>query len=143
MKKREILELWYEEVWQNGNLDVIDQLFENVSAAQGFLHDSNVTRQEIEELVTASKMLLNNIRPEIIHTVEDENWLAALVTVHGNRPDNGAPVEFSSHVMIRFNNGKIAEKHNLLDFFSLFEQLDQLPEDALAVCVTGQRLDFT
>ncbi len=44
--------------------------------------------------------------------------------------------------MARFKGGKMVEAYNQFDFISLFEQLGQLPQDTLPICMTGQQLDW-
>lgn len=141
MNKLETLELWYREIWQNGNLAVIDEVFAPGKIASLPLPGDMATREEFAEFLAAAQMLLTDITPVITQSVEQGDRLAAVVTVHAKRADNGQPVLAASHIMARFENGKIVEKHTLLDLMSLFEQLGQLPQDSVAICMTGQCLD--
>lgn len=142
MKKKEILERWYREVWQNGNLDIIDEVFAPDNDAKLALLGVTTTRADIAEFVSTALMLLSDIKPTIIQSVEQGDWLAARIRVNANRADTGEPIEVFSHITARFKDDRIVEKQTLMDFFSLFEQLGQLPPEALAVCLTGQRLDW-
>ena len=140
MTKIEILQSWYDEVWSKGNLDVIDHLLVPNITANGVLTSIGLTREEFRDLVVAVRGLLQSINVTLKQTVEQGDWLAALTEIQAKRDDNGEPVSISSQVMVRFEGNRLAETHYQFDFFTMFEQLGQLPTDSLPICLTGQRL---
>ncbi len=71
---------------------------------------------------------------------EGDNRLWALVTVRANCARTMAPVRFSGQVMMRVEGGKITEAFNHFDFLTFFEQLDLLPANTFALCLSGDNL---
>ncbi|MEX0365716.1 MAG: ester cyclase [Ruegeria sp.] len=142
MTKSEVLKEWYAQVWEQGNTDVIGQYFDPDTMAEGLIPEMQVGPDDFRDLVTAFRYILGDIRVELPKIIEDGDWLSAILHVHTSRADNGAPIEVSGQVMARFRDGKMVEAYNQFDFISFFEQLGQLPQDTLPVCMTGQRLDW-
>lgn len=142
MKKSDILQLWYDEVWSKGNLKAIDEILGEDVVAQGIIPALGVTRDDFSNLVIAIRNLLGPIKVELKQTVEQGDWLAARYVVDTVSDDGGKTVHVSGQVMARFSQGQIVESFYQFDFFSLFQQLGQLPPDSLPVCLTSQRLDW-
>ncbi|MEX0319734.1 MAG: ester cyclase [Ruegeria sp.] len=142
MTKIEVLKEWYAQVWEQGNTEAIDQYFDPDTMAEGLIPEMQVGPDDFRDLVTAFRFILGEIRVELPKIIEDGDWLSAILHVHTSRADNGAPIEVSGQVMARFRDGKMVEAYNQFDFISFFEQLGQLPQDTLPVCMTGQRLNW-
>jgi hypothetical protein len=43
-------------------------------------------------------------------------------------------------VFARFDREKMIETYNCVDFVSLFERLDLLPENTVAMCLSGMKI---
>lgn len=140
MTKTEILQRWYDEVWSKGNLDAISEMLGEDIVANGIIPALGITRGEFGDLIEAVRSLLGPIKVELAQTVEQGDWLAARYMIDSEALETGEPVHVSGQVMARFKDGRIAESHYQFDFFSMFEQLGQLPPDSLPVCLTGQKM---
>ena len=140
MTKSELLKEWYDRVWVHGDLEAIDQFFDPDTMAEGIIPEMQVGVDDFRDLVTAFRYHVGDIDVKLPKTVENGDWVAAMLHVHTSRADNGAPIEVTGQVMARFKNDKVVEAYNQFDFISLFEQLGQLPEDTLPICMTGQQL---
>ncbi|WP_372574480.1 ester cyclase [Ruegeria jejuensis] len=142
MTKSDILKQWYDRVWVQGDLDAIDQFFAPETAAEGIIPEMQVGADDFRDLVTAFRFHVGDIRVDMPKTIENGDWVAAILHVNTSRADNGAPIEVTGQVMARFKDDKVVEAYNQFDFVSLFEQLGQFPADTLPVCMTGQQLDW-
>lgn len=140
MTNKDILQRWYDEIWGKGNLDVIEELLCPDTLANGIFTAFSIRAEEFGELIQAGRTLLSDITTEIALCIEQDNRLAARLVFRAERADTGEPITFTSQVMVEFRDGKIVQMLNQLDYFTLFEQLGQIPREALAVCLTGQRL---
>ena len=140
MTKSELLKEWYDRVWVHGDLEAIDQFFDPDTMAEGIIPEMQVGVDDFRDLVTAFRYHVGDIDVKLPKTVENGDWVAAMLHVHTSRADNGAPIEVTGQVMARFKDDKVVEAYNQFDFISLFEQLGQLPEDTLPICMTGQQL---
>ena len=142
MKKSQLLKEWYDQVWVHGDLDAIDKFFDPSAMAEGIIPEMQVGPDDFRELVMAFHHHVGEIKVTLPKTIEDDEWVSAILHVHTSRADNGAPIEVTGQVMARFSGDKLVEAYNQFDFISLFEQLGQLPEDSLPICMTGQKLEW-
>ncbi|KIC21249.1 ester cyclase [Leisingera sp. ANG-Vp] len=138
--KAEVLQRWYDQGWTRGDLSALDDYFLPGSTATGAVPSLQLSRSDFEAFVTALRSRLERIRIEITQVVEQGDWLAARTRFQSICIATGKPVVTTGHVMIRFEDGKMAETFSQFDYVSLFEQLDQLPPDTVAACLTGQGL---
>jgi steroid delta-isomerase-like uncharacterized protein len=135
-----LIRRWFDEVWNRGREEAIDELFDEEGVAHGLADETG------EPLRGASgfKPFFRRFReafPEIEVVVEDTvsegDRVAARCTVRGQHrgdtlgikaTDN--PVEFDGICIVRIREGKIVEAWNNFDFMSMFQQLGALRLDA-------------
>jgi ketosteroid isomerase-like protein len=142
MRKTELLQRWYDEVWSNGNLDMIDELFSPDTVAKGLLPEMAMGPGDFRELVHAIHELVEDITVQLPITVEQDDWLSAVAVAQAKRSDTGVPIQATGHVIARFEGDRMVETYNQFDFMSFFEQLGQMPAGTLPACMIGQRLDW-
>ncbi|WIY24184.1 ester cyclase [Parasedimentitalea psychrophila] len=142
MTKTEFLQYWFDEVWSNGNLSVVDQMYGAESSSTGAILIAPFRREDICELVTAIRELLSDIRVTFSHQMEQEDWLAVRAVIDAERADNGAKIQMTGQMFIRFEGQIIAESHSHFNYISLFEQLGQIPPDAIPILLTGQAMKW-
>ena len=125
---------WFEEVWNKGREEAIDEMF----AADGLAH--GLEGDEPIRGAAAFKPFFRKFReafPEIKVTVEDAiaegDKVAARCSVRGrHRGDTlgfaatQQPVEFTGMTIVRISQGKIVEAWNNFDFMKMFQQLGAL-----------------
>jgi steroid delta-isomerase-like uncharacterized protein len=133
---------WFEEVWNNGREDAIDEMMDEGCVANGLADESGRAPRGPAEF----KPFFRKFRgayPEINVVVEDVisegNKVAARCTVRGHHrgdtlgfPATQQPVEFTGMTILRVRDGKIVEAWNNFDFMSMFQQLGALRLDAPA-----------
>ncbi len=131
---------WFEEVWNKGRAEVIDELFLPEGVAQGL----NQQPSEMMQGPTAFRPFHRAFRgafPDIHVTVEDAvaegDKVVVRCTVRGTHTGEElgiAPtrkrVEFTGMCMLRFKGGKIAEDWNNFDSLTLYNQIGVLPSPA-------------
>lgn len=140
MQKAEILNNWYQRVWEQGDQDAIDEMFRPDTKAAGLLPDMRLGPDDFKELVSMVQALVEEIRCQVIKAVEDGNWLAALVQINTTNSITGETASVSGQVMVRFEGDIMVEAYNSFDFLSFFEQMHLLPEQVLPICLSGQRV---
>lgn len=138
--KADLLIEWYRVVWEQGNLDGISQFFSDAGAATGLVPDLAITSEEFRELVPVMHSVLGPLHVELVHAIEQGEWLAAILMITTSRADTGAPVKVVTHVMVRFDGNLMVEAYNILDFLSFFEQMGQVPPNAVALMLSGAEL---
>jgi predicted ester cyclase len=129
-----LLEHWFEEVWNKGREDAIDELSTPDVIAHGLTHPDGTEvkgRAEFKEFYRAFKSAFTNIHIEVEDTVtEGDKTLArclvtAMHTGEGiGKAATGKDVRFTGMCLIRVKDGKMAEAWNNFDFMAMFQQLE-------------------
>jgi hypothetical protein len=140
MSKAELLERWYTRVYIDGDIDAVDDLFTETVQARGLLDDMQVGREDIHVFAMALVNLVDAPKLRLVKTVESGDWVAALIEAEGKRVRDGAPLRVMGQLMARFEGDRVSEAYNSFDFMALFQQLGLLPEDALVLGMTGQKI---
>jgi ketosteroid isomerase-like protein len=135
-----VIQRWFDEVWCKGNLKAVSQFLTPETEISGAVSALAEPETEYAEVVAAVRNLLGPIKVTITHAMETEDWVSARLIASTSNPEDGTPFEMSGQVMARIENGKFAEMHSNMDYFHMFEMLGQLPPDAMAICMTGERL---
>ncbi|MBN2906002.1 MAG: nuclear transport factor 2 family protein [Rhodobacteraceae bacterium] len=140
MTKAKRLEDWYRRVYLEGDLDAVETLFTDRTRAEGLIKDMQVGPEDIRVFVMALMYMVEAPNFRIVHAVETEDWLAALIETTAVRIDTGDPIRVTGQLMARFQGDCIAEAYNSFDFLSFFQQMGLLPEHALEIGMSGQKL---
>lgn len=127
---------WFEEVWNQGREETIDELF-GASAVGYGLGDTDVTTRGPAEF----KIFANNLRgalPDIHMKIEDciaeGDKVTVRLTVDGTHkgaqlgvPPTGRRIRIAGIVVVRIANGQIVEGWNSWDQLGLLRQIGALP----------------
>ena len=143
MDKSDILRAWYDEVWIEGKLDAIDTFFRPDTQAAGVVQGMELGADDFRDLVTAMRHRVEDLEVDIPKTIEQDDWLAALLSVRATDRASGAPIKVFGQVFAKFQDGKMIETYNQFDYVALFEQLGQFPANTVPACMTGQTVDFS
>ncbi|WP_299686424.1 nuclear transport factor 2 family protein [uncultured Tateyamaria sp.] len=138
--KPEILQAWLDRIWTAGEMDAIPEFFSPDATATGILPDMALSATDMPELVQLMRAQLGPIDVRLAKVMDQGDWIAALVEVRSHVIDTGDPVHVFGQIMAQFEGRKMVEVYHSFDFLSYFEQLGQLPPNALALCLTGTRL---
>ncbi|WP_264213374.1 nuclear transport factor 2 family protein [Leisingera thetidis] len=135
-----LLHYWFEEVWCKGNLAAVAEVMTADTLITGAVSALAEPECDYGEVVAALRNLLGPITVTFTHAMETRDWVSVRLLASTSDPRNGTPFEISGQVMARVAEGRISELHSNMDYFRMFEQLGQLPPEALAICMTGERL---
>lgn len=145
MTKKEVIELWFQLVWTEEKEHVIHEMFvpeKDSFGAKGLNKRDGLTPDEFVEFHRYLLKLVKNVEITVDRAVEDGDWIFAECTFRAeNRlSGNSEPISMGGCVVLREKDGKLIEGTNYFDFFKLFEELDLLPENTLANCLTGKKI---
>lgn len=136
MADNTLLHRWFEEVWNKGREEAIDEMLAEDIIAHGLLDEEGNTIVGIAKF----KPFFRKFReafPDIHVTVEDTvsegNKITGLCRVRathsgqgiGVRPTN-KQIDFTGIAIIKIEDGKIIEAWNQFDFMSMYQQLGAL-----------------
>ena len=124
---------WFEEVWNRGNRQAIDELL----AEDGVIHGLNDASGKPVQGIEAFREFHNQFRgafPDITVTLEDViaegDKVVARCSVRGRHTGEhlgfsatNSPVEFEGVAITRIKDGKIVEAWNHFDFMEMNRQL--------------------
>ena len=139
-EKLDLLQSFYDRVWVAGAVEEAETFFDGTAEASGLMPDLAIGAQEFHEFVGAllEQLVVNRVTME--KAVEEGDWISVMATYSATVQMTGHEITGSGMLMARICDGKIVEAFNCLDFLGLFEKLGLVPENALALCMTGQRL---
>jgi len=140
ISKVALLEEWFQRVWVEADLDSIEEFFSEDATANGLLPEMRLGPQDYRDFVPLVLALVEDLQVELVNNTENEEWLQSLYKVTARSTANSAPVVVLGQLSVRVKDGKFVEAYNCFDFMGLFEQLGQLPEQSLAICLTGGTL---
>jgi steroid delta-isomerase-like uncharacterized protein len=130
---KQLVRRWFEEVWNKGRVEAVDEMLGADAVVHGLSDDS-----ETPLLGAAGfKPFHERFReafPDITVTVDDliaeGDKVAARCSVQGKHQGRSlgfdatqAPVEFTGMVIVRIDNGKIVEAWNNFDFMTMYKQV--------------------
>jgi steroid delta-isomerase-like uncharacterized protein len=135
-ENKALIRRWFDEVWNKGRAEAIDEMFADGAVAHGLAEASG---QELRG-PTGFKPFFQNFRnafPDIQVIVEDTvaegDKVAARCTVRGRHQGDtlgfaatAKPTEFTGMCIVRVKNGQIVEAWNNFDFMAMFQQLGAL-----------------
>lgn len=134
------LQGWYDEVWTNGNLGAISRFLAPNARTRGIMGDMPFAAEDMADLVIMIRQQLGPIKVTLPVTVQQDDWLSALVEVKSHAVQSGDPVHIFGQIIARFDDEKMVEIYSGVDSLMLFEHLGLLPENAMAVMLSGTRL---
>lgn len=127
---------WFEEVWNRGREEAIDELFAEEGVAHGLTDGTGAALRGpvgFKPFFHRFREAFPEVGVVVEETVSEGDRVAARCTVRGrHRGDSlgfkatDSPVEFTGICIVRIRDGKIVEAWNNFDFMSMFQQLGAL-----------------
>jgi predicted ester cyclase len=127
---------WFEEVWNNGRADLIDEMSAPDTSATGLGHSTAPGGRDM------FKAFYNNMRgtfPDLHVYIDDViaegDLVAVRLTAEGTHtgdalaPATGRKARFAALVMARVVNNRIVEAWNAIDQLGILHQIGVLPDD--------------
>lgn len=128
---------WFEEVWNQGREDVIDELYASDGKAWG-VGDAFL---EGPESFKQMHRLFHETLGDIQCVVDDVMAAGDRAAMRGHftmtHKATGKTITLQGGCFIRVRNGQISEAWNTWDFLSLITQIGALEEDALVRALHG------
>ncbi|MDO6725346.1 MAG: ester cyclase [Cognatishimia sp.] len=139
-KEQDLLIEWFQRVWNEYDLDAVDEMFEPETEANGLMPDMALGSGDFKDFVPMVNELIEDIDFSLVKMTQTGDWVQGLYRVKARAAHNSAPINVMGQVCVRYEGDKMVEAYNNFDFFGFFEQLGQLPEMSLALCLSGQSL---
>jgi len=131
-QNKELVRSWFEEVWNKGRAEAIDEMFDEYGVAHGLSDDpaNPITGpQNFRPFHTAFREAFPNMVIVVEDMVAEGDKVAARCSVRGahegdfmGRSATQSPIAFTGMTIVRIENGKIIEAWNNFDFMTLHKQ---------------------
>ena len=127
---------WFEEVWNKGREDAIDEMFAKDGIAYGLKSEEGETihgAENFKALYRSFRSAFPNLKITVEDTVIEGDKIAARCTVRATHAGEGIgvsptqqTVEFTGMTIVRLKEGQIIEAWNEFDFMKMFTQVGAL-----------------
>ena len=128
-----LIRRWFEEVWNKGRAEAIDEMFAVDGVANGLSDEKGEPLrgpEDFKPFFYKFREAFPDIEVVVEDTVAEGDKVAARCRVRGTHQGDNLgvaatqkPVEFTGIAIVRIENGKIVEAWNNFDFMSMFQQL--------------------
>jgi predicted ester cyclase len=115
---------WFDQVWNKGRREAIDELASKDVIANGLGPDGRMHGVEaFKAFYDDFRSKLTNIKVTVEKVLTEGNMETALCNVTATDIASGKEVEFTGICMAKISEGKITEAWNNYDFLKMYEQL--------------------
>lgn len=131
-----IVRRWFEEVWNNGRADAIDEMFAEDGVAHGLADASGAELRgpaHFKEFHRTFREAFPGLEVVVEDAISEGDKVAARCTVRAKHEGHSLgfaatnrEVEFTGMTFARVRDGQIVEAWNNFDFMSMFKQLGAL-----------------
>ncbi|HEX8179370.1 MAG TPA: ester cyclase [Pyrinomonadaceae bacterium] len=126
---------WFDEVWNQGRAETIDELFAPDGLGHGLTGGEPVRGPaNFKEFHRAFKDAFPNIEVVVEDTIAEGDMVAARCKVRAHHEGHtlgfaatGRPIDISGICIARWRNGQIVEAWNNFDFLTMYQQLGVTP----------------
>jgi steroid delta-isomerase-like uncharacterized protein len=132
-ENKAILRRWFEEVWNKGRSEAIEEMFAADGIAHGLSDDPEKLMQgpaDFKPFHAAFRGAFPDVDIVVEDLIAEGDKVAARCSVRGKHMGDHlgvaashAPVEFTGITIVRINDGKIVEAWNNFDFLRMNKQI--------------------
>ena len=131
-ENKALVRRWFEEVWNKGRAEAIEEMFDENGIAHGLSDDpANPIRgpRDYRPFYEVFRQAFPNITVVIEDMIAEGDKVVARCSVRGKhegefmgRAATQVPIELTGITIVRIDNGKIVEAWNNFDFLTLYKQ---------------------
>lgn len=135
-ENKDLIRRWFEEVWNKGREDAIDEMFAADGIAHGLTDESGEPMRgpiDYKPFFRRFRTAFPDIEVIVEDMVSEGDKVAARCRVRGKHQSDTLgfaatqqPMDITGITIVRVRDGKIVEAWNNFDFMSMFRQLGKL-----------------
>jgi steroid delta-isomerase-like uncharacterized protein len=131
-ENKQLVRRWFEQVWNQGRVDAIDEMFAADGLAYGLAEDPNegMGPSGFRDLHTTFRGAFPDMTIKVDDVIAEGDKVAVRCSVRGrHRGDHlgiaatDTPVDFTGLLIVRICDGKIVEAWNNFDFMRMNKQI--------------------
>jgi len=131
ISNEEIINVWFEEVWNEGRTDTIDRLLNNNCIVTGLISEEITCCEQFKQFQKQILESYSNFRIEVLNTISSGSDVASLIRCSGTHNNSGKDVSFQACFIGKIQNGQICEAYNVVDFLSPLIQTGMIDQELL------------
>jgi steroid delta-isomerase-like uncharacterized protein len=138
-----VVERLTEEVWNRGDLEVIDELVAETFVDHWALPGERDGREGLRELVRHVREAFPDFHITRFEVIGEDNWIGERWSAAGTHmgpflgvPPTGVQVSLRGVAFCRIERGQVVENYGLIDELSLLRQIGALPAGPQATAPT-------
>ena len=135
-ENKKLLRRWFDEVWNKGRADAIEEMFAENGIAHGLSDDPSKPIKgpsDYRPFYAVFRQAFPNLVIVIEDMIAEGDKVAARCSVRGKhegdfmgRAATQSPVQFTGITIVRIENGKSVEAWNNFDFMTMYKQVGHL-----------------
>jgi steroid delta-isomerase-like uncharacterized protein len=135
-KNKALLRRWFEEVWNKGNTEAVDELFAADGIAHGLSDDIENPLRGPAGFKPFHEMFLGafpNVEVVVEDMIAEGDKVVARCSVRAKHSGDhlgiaasGAPVDFTGIAIVRVRDGQVVEAWNNFDFMLMNKQIGEV-----------------
>ncbi len=133
LSNRDVVETWFEQVWNEGDEATIDRLMSPATKFHGLPGGPIVGPEAFKPFFQTFRQAFPDIRVRVLHTVCEGDLVACHCGVTGTHsgPGLGEPtgsrIDIDGMALAVVRDGQLQEGWNSFDFLALYQQIGLLP----------------
>lgn len=131
MTPSEVVKTWFERVWNQGDGSFIDEALATECSVTGLDTQTISCPGDFYSFHEKLNAAFSDMLIIIDRIMECDDEVSGIVTVNATHRGTGKHVAFQSSFFSAIREGKIIEAENLIDYFGLLAQLEQLNPEVL------------
>ncbi|MGE0487601.1 MAG: nuclear transport factor 2 family protein [Vulcanimicrobiota bacterium] len=132
---------WFRRVWQEGDLDAIEELMHPENLSLGLVNDP-VGLESFKAVFRTFSEILSDVRVTIEKTYQEGDGIAGRWLLCGTHRATGRSVAWPGALFARVKDDKFLECTNYLDYLDFFVQIGALPGDTWERCLDQKHQGF-
>lgn len=134
-----VVERWFEEVWNKGRVEAIDELLSDDCNITG-LGDTIRCRDDYKDYFHQINSIFDGINIKLDRLVVNGFESCGMFTLRATHRATGKEIGITGACWAKVIDGKIVEAENIVDFMHLLMGLDLIPEDSMEKAFAGEQL---
>lgn len=137
-ENKALVRRWFDEVWNRGREEAIDEMFAEEGVANGLVDETGEPLRgpvNFKPFFRKFRAAFPDMEVVVEDVIAEGDKVAARCAVRGRHQGDTlgfaatqAPVEFTGICIVRVQDGKIAEAWNNFDFMAMYRQLGASPK---------------
>ena len=136
MSHKDLVDRWFEEVWNQNNADAMDDLLAEDCEMIGLDANPSRSRDEMKDFHARMNATLGDINISVDEFMECGDQIATIFCVSAVHRATGKPVAHHCACIGWIEQGVIKRTKNVNDFLAAFMQAGVLPENTVQLGLT-------